>query len=818
MLGFLKSLIFGNHGGLTVRELYKLAEREKFSDYLPWVSYDEETRLFFMADNSCGFAWECSPLFFAGDSTVTILEGMFRSNLPEKTIIQFILFADPYVDDILDNYCNLKIRQDGIVAMVNENLPRFFKEGKYGLDSMGKIPLRNFRLFVTVKFPEKELATINLPHLWTTLNEIMKGASLYPTPWAASDLLAWARPVFNDNPSFNTSGYDENVPIRKQMLLGTTMRKSMTKLEFDSKTFRCMTPRSFPPEVTPSQINKLFGGIEGIVSDDNQMALPFIFTLNVLLENQRTPIHRKTNLILRQQAVGSFAPSLTRKRDEHMWAADELERGTKFLRIVPIFWTYGNDEIQVSEAMIRARRIWDGEGFVMQEDKGILVPLLQWSLPFGLFDIGSNVSLVERHHIAPVDTISTCLPVQGDFAGFGDPIALYVGRKGQLFGIDVFAKGANNQNAFVAAESGAGKSFNINYVIYNYRALGHIIRIIDIGRSYEKATKLFGARYLDFAEDSDVNLNPFTNIVDPEFDVPVIAPIVAQMAYSSGASLPTEVDMNLIKMGVRWAYENEGTEADIDTVHHFLTEFSKIGGSDSLEIQESARKLAFNLQQFTSTGVFGRFFNGRSTFNIANDDFCVLELDSLKPRPDLFRVVTMQVINAVTQELYLSDRSRKRMIFFDEAYQFLGQAGHIERVIEEGYRRARKYGGSFWVITQSILDTKAWGSVGQVILNNSAFKFYMESGDFEKARAEKLIDIDDFTMNILKGLKTKKPHYSEIFMDTPFGKGVGRLLVDPFSYYVFTSSAEEVSEIETMVDGGTSYENAIRNMVTKYRC
>ena len=54
-------------------------------------------------------------------------------------------------------------------------------------------------------------------------------------------------------------------------------------------------------------------------------------------------------------------------------------------------------------------------------------------------------------------------------------------------------------------------------------------------------------------------------------------------------------------------------------------------------------------------------------------------------------------------------------------------------------------------------------------------------------------------------------------MDTPFGVGVGRLAVDPFSYYVFTSDASEIAEIEAMVDGGVSYEDAIREMVKKYR-
>jgi conjugal transfer ATP-binding protein TraC len=110
-----------------------------------------------------------------------------------------------------------------------------------------------------------------------------------------------------------------------------------------------------------------------------------------------------------------------------------------------------------------------------------------------------------------------------------------------------------------------------------------------------------------------------------------------------------------------------------------------------------------------------------------------------------------------------------------------------------------------------------FGAVGDVIRGNSAFKFFLESPDFEKAKEEKLIDYDPFTMKLLKSVKSSRPKYSEIFMDTPFGVGVVRLVVDPFSYYVYTSDGREVAEIESMVSKGMPYEEAIKEMVRKYR-
>ena len=138
-------------------------------------------------------------------------------------------------------------------------------------------------------------------------------------------------------------------------------------------------------------------------------------------------------------------------------------------------------------------------------------------------------------------------------------------------------------------------------------------------------------------------------------------------------------------------------------------------------------------------------------------------------------------------------------------------------MIEEGYRRARKYEGSFTIITQSLLDMIQFGSVGRVIRNNSAFKFYLKSTDFEQALNEKLIDYSPFVMDILKSVNSNAPFYSEIFIDSPFGVGVGRLTVDPFNYYANTSTGAEVEEIDNLIESGMPVEMAIDEMIRKYR-
>ena len=136
-------------------------------------------------------------------------------------------------------------------------------------------------------------------------------------------------------------------------------------------------------------------------------------------------------------------------------------------------------------------------------------------------------------------------------------------------------------------------------------------------------------------------------------------------------------------------------------------------------------------------------------------------------------------------------------------------------VIDEGYRRARKYNGCFMVVVQSILDLEGFGEVGRVINGNSAFKVFLESSDFDQAQKNGLIDYDEFAIQVLKSVKSNPPKYSEIFFDTPFGIGVARLVVNDYAYFIYTSKPTEIAAIEQMVNGGATYHEAITEMVKR---
>jgi conjugal transfer ATP-binding protein TraC len=802
--------IFGN-GGLTSTELKKAPD----------------TSLFYNIDDTVGFIWECTPLCFAGEKSLHVLNGIFRTGLPEGSVVQFILYSDPNINHILDSSQSKKKRNSELIQKALLNYAKFITGGSDGLDQNSGIPIRNFRLFVSVKIPKSKLNEININDVRRAFEEILHGINLYPVLMDAEDLLDWARRFMNSTCSeVNNFHYSDDMPLNRQVLLADTGIDVVSgeELKVGSKYMRCITPKILPKEVDELTMNEVMGGIWGLTSDFEQITSTFMCTVNVVVKNVKKSIETKINTTLAQKASGSFIYKLERRQDEFKKLSREFDEKS-YLLVMPIVWIWSNDRDKTMKDTLRARRIWDSKGFLMQNDSYIQNVLLISSLPLGLYNVKGNVDFIGRSYIISDDIVSYLLPTQGDFMGYGSSL-LFLGRKGQLCGIDIFSDRASNYNMLITAGSGKGKSFLLNYILFNAFSEGGIIRVIDIGGSYKKMVAQCGARYLDLA-DKSVCLNPFTNIKNDDtqelhYMLNSVAAVVLQMCFfGSDSRNIKESEFTLAKEAVKYAWTNAANEANIDLVWDYLRRFKHYAPKLEIcednkcaeELEQLAGIMAFNLRDFTSQGTYGDFFNKTSTFDIKSDEFVVLELETLKRVKDLFKIVTLIVLDETTRDLYLSDRVTPRYVMIDEAYQFLGDSSIQRSVIEEGYRRSRKYRGSFGVVLQSVLDLQRFGDVGSVINANSSFKFYLESSDIEKAQHEKLLDYSSFELAQLKSIKSNLPHYSEIFLDSPYGRGVLRLIMDAYNYYIYTSNPKDIAKIEDLVRQGKNYDKAIESLI-----
>lgn len=838
MLKSLLSLFVNRGGGLTETDIDNFVRRDRFSDFLNYISYDPETNCYVNQDESFGFVWECIPMTFHFNPEAESIEGLLKNAFPANAVLQWNIYADDYIEPILDEITQLRsARSTELTQTTTQELVNFLRNGINGLKKNSGTPIRNFRIFVSLKMPVTCDQAEN--NTWSELQRAVKssldGIGLCPVVVDPPRLLGFMRRLFNDEVDPGTAEYwDDEMPLRKQVIKAETeiTDEGGGVMKIGERYWKCLSPKEQPRTVNPLQTNNLFGGIWGKESDAHQIKSPFLYSLNIIFQPLKARLHTKCSMVLKQEAVGSFAPTLRRKQEEYLRAVEMIEDGMPFVRIVPALWIINRDKGRLAEAYSVAKRIWEDQNYTMQEERFMTKVMLLSSFPMGLYINKKMLDDLDRDFIVDVRAASAVVPVSCDFSGGSTPSMVFVGRKGQLIQFSLFAKNAINSNFMVTAGSGGGKSFFCNYLLINNYLAGALCRVIDIGGSYQKLAEMLpNSKYLEFSPEVDICLNPFTNVKadagkneDPFIFLRVINAVVAQMAYASTeGEMPGPIENQLISEAVKWAWMRKGTSADIDTIYEFFLNFPAVDGvdyaqlGDNKEFIQLSQKLALLIRDFTSNGPFGRYFNGVSNFDISKDDFCVLELEHLKQQKELFKVITLQVINAVTQDLYLSDRSKRRIVLLDEAWMFLGEGALLKAVVEEGYRRARKYGGSFGIVVQSVMDIESFGQVGAVVNSNSAYKIYLKSGDFAKAKAAKAINYDDFTVALMEKIDTVKPNYGEIFIDSPVGRGVARLIVDDFGYYVYTSEATEAAEIREMVKGGKTYVEAIWAMVKKYR-
>ncbi len=812
-MGIVQKLL-GKNGGEKVDDFENMARRESFSKFLPYVAYDDVNKIYITNSEEYGYIWECQPKAFIDEQNIEVIAALLQRKYTKGAMIQFSLYADPDYKDIIEKYISNKTRLDEISKETIHGFARYILSGRNGLDKIFGNVVRNFKLIVSLKVKEP-LTDQELSNTITTLN----GIGFNPKPMKPEKLIHYIRKVICGTDDETT--YNDAVPINKQIISASTKIEVMKDhLILGEQYATCLTPKILDEKINPINANKFSGGYEGSKEDLMQIPCPFVWNATVLLDDQSSSISSNASWIIAQKSPGKFAIKIGKRQEECYWALTESEKNKKFIRIIPSLWLFCKDKISLDHAASRAASVWDACDCETQRETFIQSPMLISSLPLGLYASENNIKVLDRHFYMTPEAAACFLPTQADFRGILDnPVCLFVGNKGQLVGLDIYDKRASSKNILICAPTGKGKTQLLQFILDNYHATGSLIRLTDIGYGYERLCATKNGRFMDFGKDK-ICINPFHSIgrdeEDANADTAMTANTLGEMVYSISKKELTDNEYNLLKEAIRFAKKRDNGIYGVDHVYEYLSSYPDKCGEIDAEpfdfLTSIAKSMGYNIGEFTSKGNYGRIFNGPSDFDISSDDFVILELERLKNDPQLFNVIMLQVMNSVTQDLYLSDRSKQRLVMFEEAWQYFKDGSRIGSMIEEGYRRARRYGGCFGIVTQSPNDLPKFGPAGEVISENSPFKFYLENRNYDAASQQGNISQTGFALDMLKRIKLVKPHYSELYMETPFGEGVGRLILDPFSSALYSSESEDYTRFKQLINSGMGKVEAI------YKC
>ncbi len=796
-------------------------QRYKFSDFLPYMSYDSQKEYYINNDNSFGTVFLCSPRIRMGESTAVAVEEML-GKLPENMFIQFTLFGSKNIKDIVEYWKYMHLERadrenNELLFKAIKNMEEFYySKTKEGISSSMTTRLKNYYLLVSIKSNSEE-DVISYKHI---LKNILTSNNFSPVVAEPEVLKPMLYELFNGNHDINNiPNYDRTCYLNRQVIMPTTeILIKDDELKIDGRSFISLTPQSFPQEAHIADFGEKLGDYISRALDNNQFKDTFLITASVCALSKKKTARVKGNhsMLLTQKWSENIFRQFAAARKESVSILERIDNQKEKLYAFDLNVIVSGDNY--NEASLNASTIisyWNkggGKAIVLDEALGIHQLNLIASLPMGInkeymFDI-----TVKYRSMFP-DQISQFIPLEADFK-LNIPNLILFSRRAQIAGLDLFVS-SSNYNAYLVATSGAGKSVFLNMLAFNSYARNDRIFIIDQDNSFINICDAVGGQYLALDPSKPISFNPFSGLKNNDRDsfaedLEYLSRLIYMLGSSKNQDRALE-DERLIKAKTQAIMEelflSKGNAMEVTDIRD---ELAKVD-------DQRFRDFADQLRPFCKEGIYGKYFNGPCEFNIEKE-FIVTEFKGLEGYDDLKDPLIMLLIYHINQLMYMStDRKSRIQIIIDEAHRFLGKNPKMDDFIEQAYRRARKYGASAIIATQGfddIYNAKDGGlsRAGTVIVNNSAYKIFMKQTE---TSVNMLIKSEVFSLSetdkeILRSIRTIKGEYSELFLMTPDDvKLPYRLVVDKYFYYLTTTDATDKAKIKELTDQGIPLGEAI---------
>jgi conjugal transfer ATP-binding protein TraC len=379
------------------------------------------------------------------------------------------------------------------------------------------------------------------------------------------------------------------------------------------------------------------------------------------------------------------------------------------------------------------------------------------------------------------------IPLYGGFRGTPRGTQLLVARSGELLPLSMF-NGTEVPHAIITGKSGSGKSVFANDLILQALRTGGRVWVLDRGGSYRKLSEMLGGDYVSY-DDTPRRINPCGRSPEsgncPEYIQAFLREWLCEMC-TQGTSDLSVPQQSLLTSAVRLAYDkNRGREVTITHLHQALLELGKE--------HPSAKDLALSLMDFQASGAYGKLFDGTGEVNFENR-LVAIDLGTLVKKKAVGSVLLMALVQEIVQTAARWPHDEKYLII-DEGWTLLASSA-TARFLEDVARTARKARLSLVMLSQQLSDFR--GPSGQAILEQASTKVLLHH-DAEAIRTTAgIMGLSAREVELYLSLRTEGGKYSEVFIRTPFGSGVGRLVVDPLSYWIMTSDPRDKELLERL--------------------
>jgi len=612
----------------------KQLKRHTLSELVPVESFDEETHLFTMADGTIGFGFVAKPLPGGDESVTQRLNVLFSFDYPKESFIQIMLMGSQDIRPTLDNIKHIRNTKDEALQESLNNRLKMLTEGSSQAISLhAQSYVREYKVVFTIKLPLEQKNQLPKQHeisvardLRLSFEQTLKSAGFVPQTMDAELYLRVVGQILHWSPSANwrcpAKYYDATSPVNEQLSEYDDMIQTDANCVWlGDKRLRILSPGRLPGQMSLQNMRRMIGdpltGARGIHGN-------FFINLNIFIPDNAAEKQKadKERNVINYQAFGpmlKFNPKLIFKKESTDLLFKSINDGDRILKIKLCVGLF-TDSLDKSETRLTEAQTYFSEiGWSMKEDKYITLPMLVNSLPL-CADLKA-VRFLQRYKRCGSKHAVEFLPIIADWSGTGTPQLTFISRGGQIMNMDIFDSNTNYNTCIVAA-SGSGKSFLTNDIITSYISSGAKCWVIDIGRSYEKLTDAIGGDFVEFGEKSQICLNPFQIIKNYNEEADMLVGIIVSMAAMEDKL--SDLQHARLRSILKELWDEYGVGMTVDRVAEKL-------------LQDQDRRvidMGHQLFAFTSTGEYGRFFNGENNVNFNNALTC-LELEELKGRSHL---------------------------------------------------------------------------------------------------------------------------------------------------------------------------------------
>lgn len=770
-------------------------------------SYDDATMAFHLQSDSgesrLGVVYQGSPMTGADDGAMERLKSVLTTTMPAGSFITFGLLSEPDASGETSAYKAAKYEASALLKKLTTGHAEQFEKGVLSpIRGMDDVHIGRKRLIISLTMPcddmPSDIQKQTISELSEKLRDGMTSVGLWMVQMNEAQYLALLRRFFKlyDADDFVLN---EFAPTREQVFgPGDAVMFGQDHISFNDGQYfaKVLSVKSFPKIASIGLMNMLIGDPLGQGSQLNE---PFWMSATIHYPDQNkkvTAVRTKHAWITNQQFGGMarFIPVLGYKKEGIDTLIYEMDGGGVLCELnftVTLF----SRSMERLNGTISNYRAWAASyGYVLQEDKRILKALYYTVLPMNASVNG--IQNLFRFHTLAMSHAVQLLPIIGDWNGTGHGGASLLSlRRGTLASFDPYHS-TTSYNGVIFAESGAGKSVAGQAFLVDWMAEGARAWVIDQGRSYMKLCLANKGQHIEFSEESDLCLNPFTKIQNIDEEMDLLKAMFGKMAAPNQGL--DDFASSVLEEKIKSAYSKMGNRADVEEV------IQQCLGDTDARIQDIGRQLF----PFSRQGVYGRWFNGVNNVDM-NNDFVVFEMKELENKKHLQQVVMIQLFASISHEMYHT-LNRKKILLLEEAWALLDDP-IMGKAVEIAYRTIRKHEGSAWMVLQDI------GSVyespnGRAIMSSCAWQIVMKqkSESIDAAIRSGHLKLGLFQQEMMKSIKTMPGKYAEMMIRNGDDWGVVRLIIDRFAQILYSSKGWERDEIfEMMQDKNFSSEDMI---------